>query len=301
MRETGIVVVGAGPAGVAAAAQCARLGIVPGILDRTGRAGGLVASGFLIENYPGLEEPLPGPGLARRFAAHLERFGLSVLTESVTRVEPRGDRWLVTTDAGNRLAGAVLLCVGTRPRPWSVPGVGSAGAGRVFHDVRDLLGRFPEPRRVLVVGGGEAAFDFALSLARTGAGVSILVRSAAPRAVGRLLSLAAGEPRIRVETAVRAVALEPAANGVTAVLETARSVERRVVDAVLAAVGRESGVDGLLPESLRAGMRGAIERAPGLLVCGDARLGSLGQTGIAVGDGLAAASLAMARAREVAA
>jgi thioredoxin reductase len=346
MRETGIAVVGAGPAGVAAAAQCARLGVVPLILDRTGRAGGLVEAGFLIENYPGLEAPLPGPELARRFQAHLERFGLSVLAESVTRVEPRGDHWLVTSDAEQRLAGAVILGVGTRPLAWSAPGFAALAGDRVFDDVRDLLCRFPAPRRVLVAGGGEAAFDYALTLARAGAEVGILVRGPAPRATGRLLALANTAPRIRLETGARVASLEAAADGVIATLETPRGIERRAADAVLSAVGRERALDGLLPEpegarvlcarpeekshppdplpcegrgseaissppsSQEGGVGGrgtgpggseccALELAPGLFVCGDARLGSLGQSGIAVGDGLAAAALAVARVREV--
>jgi thioredoxin reductase (NADPH) len=299
MRETGIVVVGAGPAGVAAAAQCARLGIAPEILDRTGFVGGLVGAGFWIENIPGLE-PVTGLELARRLEAHLERFGLAVLAETVTGVEPLGGRWLVVSDAGERLAAAAILCVGTRPRPWSVPGAAGLPGARVFDDVRELLARRPKPEKALVVGGGEAAFDNALTLARVGAEVDILVRGESPRAAGRLLALADGEPRIRVETGTRVVAVEPAGDSVTAILETLGGIERRTADAVLVAVGRESALESLLPAPQRAGTHGAIEWAPGLFVCGDARLGSLGQAGIAIGDGLSAASSAVARSREVA-
>jgi thioredoxin reductase (NADPH) len=299
MREIGIVVVGAGPAGVAAAAQCARLGMVPEVLDRVGRAGGLVEAGFLIENYPGLDGPLPGPEFAGRLEDQLERFGLSVLAESVTRVEPRGDRWLVTADAEQRAAGAVILCVGTRPRPWSVPGSEELAGNRVFDDVRPLLARLPDPRRVLVVGGGEAAFDCALTLSRAGAEVVVLVRGDAPRATGRLLALAAAAPALGVETGARIAALESAAEGVIAMLETPRGTERRMTDAVLVAAGRESALAGLLPTPPGAGGPCPLEPAPGLFVCGDARLGSLGQAGIAVGDGLMAAALAVARVREL--
>jgi thioredoxin reductase (NADPH) len=290
VRAVDLVVVGAGPAGVAAAVQAARLGVVPEILDRTGHAGGLVEAGFLIENYPGLDEPLPGPAFAARLGAHLRRFGLAVAREAVTRVEPRGERWLVRSDGGERLAAAVILCAGTRPRAWSVPGAERVAA-LVFDDVRPLLGGPVGARRVLVAGGGEAAFDYALSLARAGIEATILVRGDAPRAGGRLLSLAAAEPRIRVETATRIAALEPAADGVAVVLETPRGTERRTADAVLTAVGRESALGDLLP--------GPFQSAPGLFVCGDARLGSLGQAGIAVGDGLAAAPMAVDRTREV--
>jgi len=203
----------------------------------------------------------------------------------------------VVSDAAERLAAAVILAVGTAPRPWSVPGAEELRGSAVFDDPRELLARRTGAGGVLVVGGGEAAFDYALSLARAGAEVSILVRGDAPRVTGRLRDLAQADPRIEVETGVVVAGLEAAPRGVTAVLETARGVERRAADAVLTAVGRVGALEGLLQAPGHD--PGGVERAPGLFVCGDARLGALGQAGIAVGDGLAAATAAVARVREL--
>ncbi|MCK4305944.1 MAG: FAD-dependent oxidoreductase, partial [Candidatus Eisenbacteria sp.] len=78
MRTERIAIIGAGPAGCAAAVQCKRLGISPLLVDRTGNAGGSIANAHLIENYPGLD-PLPGPEFAQRLAAHLARHGIPIL------------------------------------------------------------------------------------------------------------------------------------------------------------------------------------------------------------------------------
>jgi thioredoxin reductase (NADPH) len=290
MRGERIVVVGAGPAGCAAAVQSRRLGAPVLLLDRAGRAGGLVANGFLVENYPGLEAPLPGPAFAARLAAHLDRFDVPVRRGAVEAVEPEGDGWLVRTGRERLRAGAVILATGTAPRDWPVARRGEL-RGRLFAEVRALLAAVSAPRRVLVVGGGEAAFDYALSLARAGARVDVLVRGVAPRVRGRLAELAGREPGIRVELATRVTALTGSAEGVTAELATPGGTGRRRADAVLAAVGRERSLPAL-PAGLAGAAPASLEPAPGIYLCGDARCGGVGQAGIAVGDGLAAAMAA---------
>ena len=98
MGKEQIVIVGAGPAGCAAAVQCARLGVKPLLLDQSGKAGGLVANAFLVENYPGLEKPLTGEVFAGRLAEHLARFDVTITAQTVSRVEPDSHGWIVRTD-----------------------------------------------------------------------------------------------------------------------------------------------------------------------------------------------------------
>ena len=83
-----VVIVGAGPAGCAAAVQCRRLGQHPLLLDRTGRPGGLVAHAHSVENYPGLP-PTAGPRMVQLLAEHLERFDLRVEQREVLGLESR--------------------------------------------------------------------------------------------------------------------------------------------------------------------------------------------------------------------
>jgi len=56
MRHLSLAILGAGPAGVAAAIQAKRLGLDPFLIDKQGKAGGLTANAYLIENYPGLRK-----------------------------------------------------------------------------------------------------------------------------------------------------------------------------------------------------------------------------------------------------
>jgi thioredoxin reductase (NADPH) len=267
MRRAEVAIVGAGPAGAACAVQCQRLGVPPLLLDRTGRAGGLIENAHCVENYPGLEEPVAGPVFAQRIRAHLARFEVPVERATVRRVVPHKEGLLLEGDGCEILARAVVVACGTEPVRLGVAEEEVLEGVRLFYDVCSLRARLASPRRVLVVGGGEAACDYALSLADAGTRVELVTRGPELKARGRLARRVRESAMICVHLCV---AESPA--GLSAWNEA---------DAVLVAVGRRPG--DLVPPS-----------APGVFVAGDARTGVLGQVGVAVGDGLAAAAMAVA-------
>jgi len=286
MIRRDVAIVGAGPAGCAAAVQCARLGADVLLMDATGRAGGLVRNGFLVENYPGTGGPISGEGLARRLEDHVARFGVEVARRRALRVSPEPAGWSIRTDEGDVPARCVIVATGTEPVRLEAAGAAGLAGDRLFHEVRDLLARFPSPGRVAVIGGGEAAFDYSLSLAAAGAAVTVLVRGDRPKARGALAAAVRSAAAVEVRTGARIVAMSRAPDGVVVSVEGASGASRLEAGCVLAAVGRLA--------SLPAGDGGTLTEAPGLFICGDARRGALGQVGIAVGDGLAAAASAVA-------
>lgn len=313
MRAREVIVVGAGPAGCAAAVQCQRLGLSVRLLDRSGVAGGLIANAHLIENCPGME-PLDGPAFAGRLAEQLERFGLRVERACAMRVrrvdegratEDRysveiekgrtaGERYSVEIDGGASLVGdCVIAATGTRPVPLEVPGAIELAGRGLFHEVRDLLARVPAAREVWIVGGGEAACDYALTLAAAGARVTLLARGEGLRACARLLAQVEAAPGIRVHLRVMPLAVRRVGGRIEVSLRGPEDdpLPAASGDAGLVAIGRRGTAADLLGPLAGTDPR-ALERAPGLFVAGDARWGGLGQVGIAAGDGLAAAQLA---------
>jgi thioredoxin reductase (NADPH) len=292
------VVVGAGPAGCAAAVQCARLGAPVRLFDRSGRAGGLIANGLLIENYPGLEQPLPGPAFATRLGEHLARFGVAVEPGELLGLEPTDHGWLCRFDRTELPCRNAILCTGTAPRPFAVTGDPGTVARAVFHEVLALFAAVPSPRRAIVVGGGEAAFYYSLTLAAAGAEVTIAVRGPGSRARGRLAGLVADNPSIRVALQTRLVELSGAGEWFAARAVSTTGEERWECDGVLAAVGRSSTVADLVGAVADDAAVQTLTPRPGLFICGDARSGALGQAGIAVGDGLRAATGAVERIGE---
>jgi len=259
--------------------------------------GGLVENAYSIENYPGLE-PTSGPVFGRLLAEHIARFGVELVVGEVQAIGVKREGFALTIDPlGEVRAGAVILATGTAPRRLEVPGAADLEGDGLHYEVRDVL--VPTtPERSLVVGGGEAALDYALSLARDGSEVTVCVRREVLRARGRLVKLTERSPNVEFRFEVQPVAIGRAGGEVKIELETpgGRVVERS--DVVVAAVGRIprgpelfKGLDLPPSQALSAGLKG-------LFVAGDVRRGALGQAGMAVGDGLAAAMAAVAYLEE---
>jgi thioredoxin reductase (NADPH) len=250
----------------------------PLLLDRTGTAGGLVANAYSVENYPGLEEPATGPELATRFAAFLERFHIEVVRAEVQTIAWTGEAAVLETSLGTMTSPAAIVATGTEARAWDVT-VPESLSSRTASEVRALLPL--QPREVVIVGGGEAACDYGLSLARAGSCVQILVRGSHLRACDRLCRLVRAEPQIGVHCHTRVQEILSESGRAVILTETG---SRFVADAVLTAIGRQATTPTLLFDDC------AIPDE--IMIVGDAHRGRLGQVGIAVGEGLSAAARA---------
>jgi len=282
-----VIIVGAGPAGVATALQLRRYGLVPRILDVTGDAGGLVECAHKIENYPALTGPVSGPAFCQLLRDQLRQHGIHVEQETVRKVTlaNHSRRPSILTGRSDCEADAIVLAVGTSPKPLGLANEADFVGRQIFYDVRPL--RRLKPDRVLIVGGGEAAFDSALSLVDAGASVTLVVRAKRPRALGRLVEDVARSPHIEFFYDRRVSGAIGAGSGIAVDTQGPEGSRRFCTAALLVCVGRESMVPLILP---RADCIGSPElAAQGVFVVGDARRGSLGQAGIAIGDGIEAA------------
>jgi thioredoxin reductase (NADPH) len=265
----------------------------PLLIDRAGKAGGLLPNANWVENYPGLE-PMTGTALTARIAAHLARFDLSVTRGDVTTLTAAPEGFVIHSDLGEIRTRCLVLAVGTRPHRLKIPGAAEIEGRGLFYEVRGLLARLPKPKRALVIGGGEAALDSALTLAAAGAEVALVARGPRLRARGRLPARVLRDRRIRVELEATPRQVAAAMPGVAIELSRNGSVTTETASAILTAIGRQSAATDLL-RGLAGDRQGTLAGGTaGLYVIGDARSGTLGQMGMAVGDGLAVAMEAAA-------
>jgi len=186
-------------------------------------------------------------------------------------------------------ARSVIVATGTRAVPLDIAGAREFEGSKLFYEVAILLEQYPEPERIVVIGGGEAALDYSLTIAGQGAEVILLVRGDGLRANERLVEAVSLADRIETIHGVVPVGLTEDAGEV--VVETASVAGDRTFtgQAVIAAIGREPTLPALEGAILPAGSARVATPVPGLYLAGDVRHGSLGQAGMAVGDGLAAA------------
>jgi len=277
---------GAGPAGCPAVFQCRRLGLNVILIDSLGIAGGLVGEARLIENCPGLEKPLSGPAFAQRLISFISRHNIEVKCFHADSIKRSDSIFSISGNGGNINSRTVIAAVGTEPEEFSIPLIGDVS----IH--RSILGlKKHHPESAVIIGGGEAALDYALNLCDSGSKVWILVRDSRLKTAGELKLKAECRREIKILYNTAAVSASRSNEIILLEAESSGKVITLKTDAVLAAVGRKSRMPELMIDFDPG--RGSINTSiPGLFVAGDASLGSLGQAGIASGQGIQAAVFA---------
>ena len=279
------VIIGAGPAGCAAAVQCRRLGLDVRLLDTTGRAGGLIREARLIENYPGLEA-VPGSEFAERLCSHLSRFGITVLDYRVDSIVRINNGFEIRSNQGVLTSGSVIVATGTVPVDYSIPGNASS---RLLRSILDIPA--PVPFNTIVIGGGEAALDYAMNLEEKGSNVDVLVRNSCLRAAGKLKDEVETRGGVRILYNTEPISIIISGSDLLVRYISDGNHGEHLVGAVLAATGRKPQLP-VMPDELKHESGRVRTTIPGLYIVGDASLGSLGQAAIAAGHGLLAAGFA---------
>ncbi len=157
-----IIIVGAGPAGMAAAIYGSRMGWKTLVLDK-GAVGGLAATTPVIENYPGFSE-ISGLEFSEKLRKQAEKFGAEI-KELVEVADIKTDQVPieVNTSSGSYTSKIVILATGTNHRHLGVPGE-DENEGRGVSYCATCDGPLYKSKKVLVVGGGNSAVTEALYL-----------------------------------------------------------------------------------------------------------------------------------------
>jgi thioredoxin reductase (NADPH) len=191
-----VIILGGGPAGLAAGLYAARLSLNAVLVER-GPLGGQLLNTELIEDYPGFESIL-GVELAEKMGTHARKFGLDIREfKAVSTIEagPDGEKVVRLEDGGELRAPAVIMAAGGLPRKLGVPGEGEfAGRGVSYCAVCD--GAFFKGEELAVIGGGDAAVEEADFLTRYASKVFVLHRRDEFRAQPILQERARANPKI---------------------------------------------------------------------------------------------------------
>lgn len=298
-----IVIVGAGAAGLTAAQYGARANLRTLVIEQTA-SGGQCLQIEGLENYPGFPDPIGGYEFTERFERQARQFGAEFAIATVTRLDKNGDDFVLETSSGEIQTRSVIVATGAQHRHLEVPGEKEL-AGRGVSYCATCDGPFFKNRRILVVGGGDAACDEASFLANLSEKVTLVHRRDRFRAQPAVAQRVLDNPNITVRFntvvkeihgATNAMGIEQV-NGVT--LEDVRTGERQRVemDAVFVFVGSipQTGLVPTLPKD-EAGYIITDQRmetaVPGLFAVGDVRATPFRQLVVAAGEGAVAAHAA---------
>jgi thioredoxin reductase (NADPH) len=194
-KHVKMLVLGSGPAGLAAALYAARAELEPVVLTGM-ELGGQAALTHIIENYPGFPEGVGGSELGELFQKQAERFGAKVEFDTAQSVDLSQRPYKVTTDNGEYLADTLVIATGARPNHLEIPGEYElTGKGVSYCATCD--GWFFKEKKVVVVGGGDSALEEGLFLTRFATSVTIVHRRDSLRAGKVLQNRAFSNPKIK--------------------------------------------------------------------------------------------------------
>jgi len=305
-RQVDCIVIGAGPAGMGAALYAGRALMKTLIFDRLG-AGGQLSEAYEVDNYLGFTEGITGPELGERMKEHARRFGAEMLLEEVEDVAADGALKIVRTRSGEYAAPIVVIATGASHRKLGVPGEKElSGVGVSYCATCD--GAFFRGKKLVVVGGGDAAMTEGVFLARFASQILLVHRRQGFRARAVNVRAAQKEEKIRfqLDTVVTQILGEKKVEGVR--LKNVKSGEEWVEDCagVFIFIGHEPNtgyLGNILPQY--AGRLIPVDmnmetEVKGLYAVGDVRVGSYRQVATAVADGVVAAMHAERRIKTLA-
>jgi len=194
-----LAIIGAGPAGLTAAVYAARSFLEP--LVFVGPAfGGQIATTTEVENFPGFPHGLQGPELTANMREQAERFGARMVEEIIEKVDfTPGKPFKLTSNEREYEVQSVIIATGATPRPLGVPGE-QEFIGRGVSYCATCDGFFFRDKEILVVGGGDSAFQESLFLTKFGRRVRIVHRRDEFRAGATLQRQVRENPKIELVT-----------------------------------------------------------------------------------------------------
>ncbi len=290
-----VIIIGNGPAGLAAAIYGVRGGLKTLMLSDSPQAGGQIATTYEVDNYPGLPE-MGGMELGDKFEEHAKKLGAESALARVNNIEPVGKdadlHYILHTDHGDFETKTVIIATGADHRKLGVPGEGQlTGMGVSYCATCD--GAFFRNKQVAVVGGGDVALEDAIFLSRFAEKVYLIHRRDEFRGAYVLQEQVKANDKIEIiyDTVVDEVVGKMAVEKLKLTNKKTGEQSELAVRGVFMAVGIVPNLNGLegLPSRDEAGYIIADETCrtdlPGIYAAGDVRTKQLRQVVTAAADG----------------
>lgn len=174
-KKYDLIIIGAGPAGLAAAIYAARADLSVLVIDESAPAGGVVKTTSMIANYPGFKEPIPGQDLSENMFEQAKNFGVKFefateitkmeLEDGIKRMELEGEEWVETEN--------IIVATGNKPRSLNLPGETEyKGMGISYCATCD--GDFYKGKDIIVIGGGNSAMMESLLLIKLVKSITVI-------------------------------------------------------------------------------------------------------------------------------
>jgi thioredoxin reductase (NADPH) len=328
LSEYDFTIVGAGPAGLAAAVYAASEGLRAVAIEAVA-PGGQAGTTSMIENYLGFPQGISGNELATRATAQAKRFGAEILlARRLAEVSRDGPGYVAHLSDGTALRSrALLVASGVDWRRLEVPGVDDLLGSGVYYGAGPSEAVTCSGCRVVIVGGGNSAGQAAIRFSRYASLVTLMVRGSSLEASMSqyLITQLTELENVEVRTNTEVVGLESDSRLRALMVSSGGTVARLSADALFICIGGVPRTQGAAEAGLaldgagyvRTGAElsttaGALDgwpmsrqplpletSLPGLFAAGDVRSGSIKRCAAAIGEGSMAVALVHQRLAEV--
>jgi thioredoxin reductase (NADPH) len=293
-----VIIVGGGPAGLASAIYTAREGFDTLVIEKAA-PGGQASTTQVIDNFPGFDEGITGEEFAQRLTNQARRFGVEILqAQEVTMIRTNGRyREVLTADGSCYGSMAVLISTGAHYRRLEVPGENDL-IGVNIHFCATCDGAFYKDQEVMVIGGGNSAFEEGLFLTKFAKHVTIVARSEKIKASRILQEKVVGRDDMTVITnhSIQEFLIEDSKlAGVRMLDKNTDKVTEMHPDGVFIFIGMTPNSE-MLPNEMDQDRYGFVltdktfqTSLKGFFAAGDVRAGATAQAASAAGEGVTAA------------
>lgn len=293
-----LIIIGSGPAGLAASIYAARAELNAVMIEQNYVAGGQIINTYEIDNYPGFEN-ISGMDLAQKMQEHAEKLGAKTVNATVEGLDLTGDVKKVITDDGTLEAKTVIIASGADHSRLGVDGEDRL-SGRGVSYCATCDGAFYRGKDVAVVGGGNTAVEDAIFLARGSRKVYVVHRRDQLRATKVLQDKLLSLPNVELvwNSNLKSINGDQKVSSITVVNKLDKSEREIPVDGCFIAVGIVPQAE-FAKNHVKTDERGYIvadengtTSVPGVFAAGDVRTKQLRQVVTAVADGANAATSA---------
>jgi thioredoxin reductase len=279
-----VLIIGAGPAGMATAIQLRRYGLNPRLFEKE-HPGGLLRNANWVENYPGFADGISGLELTDVFVEQVKPG--TITQEPVVALSWEEGYFKVTTTNGMYHSKFAVVASGTKPKLLSGFSIHDDLASNIVYDLETLKQK--TRKKFIIVGSGDIAFDYALNLAKENS-VIMLNHSDQTNCLKQLKHQAEGLQNIAYCPQSSIEKIEKSLEG-DIIVECSSPFGLKIFrsDAIVGAIGRDPQIDFISTAVLQ---RTAEFEEKGILhFVGDVKNGLFRQAAIAVGDGIRAGML----------
>lgn len=258
-----VIIIGSGPAGLTAAIYAARGNLEPLVISGR-KAGGQLMETTDVDDFPGFPEGIKGPELMAKMRAQASRFNARFIDEDVVSVDFSKKPFEINTETQKLFAQTVIIATGASAKWLGLPSEYRL-IGRGVSACAVCDGPFFRDKKVIVVGGGDAAMREAQHLAKYAAEVTIIHRRDQLRAQEALQNLLKSMPNVKFifNSEVVEILGEDKVTGVKLKNNQTGEISQMEVDGVFVAIGHNPNTD-FLKGQLELDERGYIAKTDDL-------------------------------------